>query len=122
MAVDAYLKTAAAQLRRATQTIKDDANGMRHYIASVENDNSKMIQDLQKQIKVKETEAASVNQPEVRVALLKAVTQLRQQISQLQQVTLKEKEARLSQIQNMENAANDLDGRASDLESKPASF
>lgn len=122
MAVDGYLRTAAAELRQAVQTIKGDINGMRRYVETVESDSSKSVQDLQSKIDKKTSEAATATPLAQRQLLLAEVTRLKRQISQIRQDATKEKVARLSQIQNMENAATDLDARANDLENKPGIY
>jgi hypothetical protein len=116
MAVGEYLKVAAAQLRRAAQARKSEADEMRKEIDYKEHEKRSNLQDMQKEERDHQAQASVQEDPNAQAYHLQKVMRLKSQESETEKEYNRTKDNIAQQISMAENDVNDLLQRAGELE------
>jgi len=117
MAIEAYLRTAAAELRRAAMALKQDSDDRRKRISDVESSAHHDILNLQQKIMEKQMILSRRRDSPERITWAKEIQQMHQQINDIQRQIQQEKDSKSGEIRDLEGKMNDLTSKASQLES-----
>jgi hypothetical protein len=116
MAVGEYLKVAAAQLRRAAQARKAEADDLRKEINHKDQEKRDNLRNLQGEERVRQVAVASQDDSGMRNLHMRELMELKGQESITEREYEKLKQDMAQQVSIAEGDANDLLQRASDLE------
>lgn len=119
MAAGDFLKVAAAQLRRASMVLKQEARGMLSERENTARQKSRDITDAQLKLKAKQVELINPNRgQQEKQETAKEAIRLQQEITSGQQEMQKVTQELADRAGKKQSQAQRLDGHASELESQ----
>lgn len=121
MAMREYLKSAAAQLRRAAQARKDEMDGLRRDMQNLESSIGSQINDLRRQEQLRSSQSLGVDTPDERNRQMAEITRLKNEESEMRNDVKNRKDETSQIMKQMESDVNRLNQQAADLE-KQAGF
>lgn len=116
MSVGDYLKQAAAQLRRAAQAQQSESTDVRRSISNREQEVSKTVNDLQKQIALKRALSGSAPDDTTRALIQTEINRQQQEIRTVQNDFEQEKQRMNDVVKAMEQQQVDLNSQANNFE------
>jgi chromosome segregation ATPase len=123
MAAGDFVKVAAAQLRRASQVLKQESSSMLAERERTARQLSSEITDHQLKLRVKETELNDPNKDDREKQRISREIQDLHRAIDTKQHRMNDASAQLANAANVKKSkATNLDGRAGDLESQAASL
>jgi predicted RNase H-like nuclease (RuvC/YqgF family) len=116
MPIGDYLKTAAAQLRRAALVRRDETQDLRREITTREQEVSRQINDLRKVMDQLQRNMGATQNSAISAAMVSEKNALEQQIRDLQSNLEREKQRINQEIQWKESQVGTLNNQATDFE------
>jgi hypothetical protein len=116
MAIDAYLKVAAGQLRRAASALQQEHEDTRRAINDKEHETRSTIAELQVRSKFMRAELSPNLSPQQRDIKVREIRGIDQKISDVQHQTEQQRNEKLGKIQELEHEINYLITKANELE------